>query len=100
MRSETNQGYEVQVRTGSVTLESYLFFPRQVGDLLLEPGDEIILAVRQNRQAYPTRSSIGDSAFFEKVKNHFYSTQVLDRLTGRPETDSWRMLKDAINKAR
>lgn len=46
MKSETNQGNEVQVRIGQVTMDSYLFFPREFGDLLIEPGDEVILAVK------------------------------------------------------
>jgi len=100
VKSETNQGYEVQVRIGQVTCESYLFFPREAGDLLIEPGDEVILVVKHSKYNSPyAHSWIGDSAFFEKVKRVFATTQVMDRLKDR-ETDPWRILKDAINKAR
>lgn len=102
MKSEINQGYEVQVRVGQVTMDSYLFFPREFGDLLIEPGDELILVVRHSKRNgnLGAGSWIGDSRFFEKVNNTFTSVQVMDRLKQRPSSDPWQTLKEAINKAR
>jgi len=102
MKSEINQGYDVQVREGAVTMDSYLFFPREFGDLLIEPGDEVLLVVRHNIGNSEKHGSwIGDSRFFEKVKNHVIGTEVMDRLKGKKVTDDpWNILKEAINKAR
>ena len=101
MKSETNQGYEVQVRVGAVTCESYLFFCREAGDLLLEPGDEVILVAKHNQRSDGlAHSCIGDSTFFERVKNVFARTRVLGRMTGKDSEDSWMTLKEAINEAR
>ena len=53
---------------GSITQDSYLFFSSKLGDLLLEPGDEIILVAR-HRNHEEESGGWGDSRFFEGVKN-------------------------------
>jgi len=93
MKSETERGYRTQIRIGQVTQDSYLFFPRELGDLLLEPGDEVIIVARSS-QEYPS-----DPDFFEKVKSKVTSTEVLDRLKNR-ETDEWDVLRKAIIEAK
>ena len=46
MKSETNNNLDVQMRSGSVTKEAHLCFSRETGgDLLIEPGDLVVLTV-------------------------------------------------------
>ena len=100
MKSEVDQRKKVQVRMGAVTLESYIFFPRELGDLLLEPGDEVILVARQGEGNRRFRDAKKDS-IFEKVRGTIASKLVLDRMKGRGENDYHDILnqvKEAIRE--
>lgn len=99
MKSERNNQNKIQVRIGTIAHNSYLFFPRELGDLLLEPGDEIIL-VSKSKYRYQGSSRIsfeGRKGIFYKIRKHLITEEAAHKLVNRT-FDAFGCLKDAINE--
>ena len=101
MRSELNNKNKIQIRTGRIVHDSYLFFPRELGDLLLEPGDEIILIARNKFNYRPDLDTEifldNRKGIFNKIRKHLITEQAIHRLSNR-KFNSFDCLKEAITK--
>jgi hypothetical protein len=99
MRSETHLTRKTQVRVGKVSLESYIFFPRGLGDLLLEPGDEVIIVAREGNHADCCDYRCGKKdTIFERVRTRVVSMIAENRFTGKGGEDYEEVL-NAVKEA-
>lgn len=98
MKSEANNNRNIQVRMGAVTHESYFFFSRELGDLILEPGDEIILVAVKKIHWLGQKSKVeteGRKGIFLKIRKHLITQEATHKLANRT-FDAFGCLKDAI----
>jgi len=100
MRSEHKQSNKVQIRIGPIVHESYLFFSRELGDLILEPGDEVILVARNKKPGYWATNAIfpeNRKGIFNKIRKHLITQEATHRLANK-EFNAFDCLKEAIIK--
>lgn len=101
MLSEKNSKQRVQVRIGHITLSSYLFFPSTIGDLILKPGDEIILVARSGQSGQPKyRGALRKTSIFDKVREKMASKAVLARMTNKEiDDDDYSFILEQVKAA-